>query len=142
MIFMALTKKQLEAIGDLFENGGDESKVLEKHKIPLSLWLKWQANRDFTNEISRRMQAFAMQGQILLAKYRPHAIAQLVQLCNHENNEVSRKACADMLNFVLNGQKPAEASPDEKPLKIKPQTASKLLAVLAQDAEIDNSRFD
>jgi hypothetical protein len=134
---MALTKKQFEAISDLFETGGDESKVLEKHKIQLSLWLKWQRNKDFTDEISRRMRSLDTQGQILIAKYRPLAIAHLISLCSNENSETSRKACLDMVNFVLNGQKPGDAGSggDEKLLKIKPETASKLLAVLAEDAE-------
>jgi len=133
---MALTKKQFEAISDLFETGGDESKVLEKHKIQLSVWLKWQRNKDFTDEISRRMRSLDTQGQILIVKYRPLAIAHLISLCSNENSETSRKACLDMLNLMINGLKSAESPPsDEKLLKIKPETASKLLAVLAEDAE-------
>ena len=113
---MALTRKQFLAINDLFEAGGDEAAVLEKHKIKLAVWLKWQKDKDFNDEIARRMAALEMQGQILIAKYRPHAIAQLVQLCNSENNETSRKACIDMLNFVLLNKKPAEAEQEQSKL--------------------------
>jgi hypothetical protein len=132
---MALTRKQFLAINDLFDAGGDEAAVLEKHKIKLSLWLKWQKDKNFGDEISRRMAALERQGQILIAKYRPVAIAQLVQLCNNENNETSRKACIDMLNFVVNGQKPEQA--EQEQTKLSPQTASKLLAALAEGAETE-----
>jgi hypothetical protein len=85
------------------------------------------------------MKALELQEQILLAKYRPHAITQLVVLCNNANNEVSRKACLDMLNCVISRQKSAEQALPTLP-ELKPETASRLLAVLAE--ERDTNRYE
>ena len=54
---MSLTKKQLEIIDDLFESGGDETAVLQKHNIPRKLWAKWLADKDFADEIADRLES-------------------------------------------------------------------------------------
>jgi hypothetical protein len=48
---MSLTKKQLEVIDDLFDTGGDETAVLQKHNISHKLWQKWLSCKDFSDGI-------------------------------------------------------------------------------------------
>ncbi|MCX5633416.1 MAG: hypothetical protein NTW93_07070 [Phycisphaerae bacterium] len=87
---MSLTKKQLEIIDDLFESGGDETSVLQKHNIPRKVWAKWLADKDFADEIAARVEASKRQSRIILSKYLSVAAVKLVQLCNSENQETSR----------------------------------------------------
>lgn len=128
-----LTKKQLTVIDELFETGGDESAVRQKHKIPQKLWSKWRADKDFTDEIASRMDAAKRHSQIILSKYVPFAAAKLVQLCESENQETSRKAVLDILN--LQNASPVALAPGsvESLPSLDPHLASKLLAALAQE---------
>ncbi|MGB8225581.1 MAG: hypothetical protein WCE45_01755, partial [Sedimentisphaerales bacterium] len=95
---MSLTKKQLEIIDDLFESGGDETAILQKHSIPRKVWAKWFADKDFTDEIAARIESSKRQSRIILAKYVPFAATKLVQLCDSESQETSRKACIDIIS--------------------------------------------
>jgi hypothetical protein len=126
----ALTKKQLTAIDDLFEAGGDESAVRQKHKIPQKLWSKWLADKDFADEIVARMESSKRHSQIILSKYVPFAAAKLVQLCESQNQETSRKAVLDILNLQA-GRKAQDTLQPELP-SLDPTMASKLLAALAE----------
>jgi hypothetical protein len=61
------------------------------------------------------------------------AAAKLVQLTESENQETSRKACLDVINYL---RQKAEPVPDDQPEAEKlpdlpPELASRLLAVLA-----------
>src|SRR4030042_3317944 len=127
----ALTKKQLTVIDDLFETGGDESAIRQKHKIPQKLWSKWLADKDFADEIAAQMESSKRHSQIILSKYVPFAAAKLVQLCESENQETSRKAVLDILN-LHNGRKTQDTLQPELPT-LDAQTASKLLAALAEE---------
>jgi hypothetical protein len=127
---MSLSKKQLIALDEFFESGGDESSVLEKHKIKLALWLQWHKSERFAKEFYRRIEALKLQSDILIAKYRPYAISQLLAQCKSENNETARKACVDLLNFVLQDKKPA--ADDVSTPVLDDETASKMLALLAE----------
>jgi hypothetical protein len=128
---MSLTKEQLQIIDDLFESGGDESAVLQKHKIPRKLWSDWLSDKDFADEIAARTDASKRHSQIILSKYAPFAAAKLVQLCESENQETSRKAVLDILNLQA-GRKTQDLPQPELP-SLDAQTASKLLAALAEE---------
>jgi hypothetical protein len=131
---MALTEKQLKAIDDLFESGGDEAGVLQKHNISRKLWQKWLADESFSKAISERIESAKRQSQIILSKYIPLATARLVQLCDSENQETSRKAALDILSLQT-GQlsKTDDAPTPESAPTIDPATASKILAALAEE---------
>jgi hypothetical protein len=128
---MSLTKEQLQIIDELFESSGDESTVLQKHNITFSDWQQKLADKDFADEIAARMESPKRQGQIILSKYVPFAAAKLVQLCESENQETSRKAVLDILNLQagLKTQNPVLPEPPS----LDPVTASKILAVLAEN---------
>lgn len=128
---MSLTKEQLQIIDELFESGGDESTVLQKHNISFKTWQQQLADKDFADEFAARMESSKRQGQIILSKYVPFAAAKLVQLCESENQETSRKAVLDILNLQT-GPKNNEPVLPEIPA-LDPATASKLLAALAEE---------
>ncbi|MDD5134934.1 MAG: hypothetical protein PHP01_05940 [Phycisphaerae bacterium] len=134
---MSLTKKQSQAIDDLFESGGDEAAVLTKHNIRRKDWQKWQGDNDFKNEITARLESAKRRSRIILAKYLPVAAAKLVHLCGSDKEETARRACLDILE--LRNKIAAEANADENEdaqesaEQIDPATASKLLAALADE---------
>lgn len=128
-----LTAKQIEIIDDLFESGGDETAVLQKHNIPRKLWAKWLADKDFADEIAGRLEMSKRQSRIILSKYLSVAAVKLVQLCNSENQETSRKACLDIISLQT-GQVPKTddtGQSAEPSTTLDPATASKILEVLA-----------
>jgi hypothetical protein len=129
---MALTEKQIKVIEDLFESGGDEAGVLQKHKISHKLWQKWLADKNFSDGITSRFESAKRASQILLAKYIPLAAAKLVQLCDSKNQETSRKACLDILTLRPGGRETPDSEQQELIPAIEPGTASKILAVLAE----------
>jgi hypothetical protein len=134
---MSLTKKQLQAIDDLFESGGDEAAVLQKHNISREDWQKWQSDKDFNDAIAARLESAKIQSRIILAKYLPVAAAKLVQLCGSDKEETARRACLDVLGMRKAIAAEANADEDEEtqenPETLDAATASKILAALADD---------
>jgi hypothetical protein len=128
---MLLSKKQLMALDEFFESGGDESSVLKKHNITMALWLKWNNSVPFVKEICRRIEMLKLQSDILISKYKPYAISQLLAQCKSENNETARKACVDLMGFVLNGKMPEPVEDTPTPV-LDNETASKMLELLAE----------
>jgi hypothetical protein len=132
---MALTKKQLKIIDEWFKNGGDEIEISMKYGISYKQWVKWLGNKYFSDEVAGRLELAKRRSQILLARYIPLAAAKLVQLCNSENNETSRKACLDILALETGLKQVSDTLKSEAPEPaptIDPATASKLLAALAE----------
>ena len=129
-----LTAKQLEIIDDLFDSGGDETATLQKHNIERKVFQDWLAEKDFADEIAGRLEASKRQSRIILSKYLSVAAVKLVQLCDSENQETSRKACLDILGLQHDQLSKADADqPAESLPPLDPATASKILAVLAED---------
>jgi hypothetical protein len=133
-----LTAKQLQAIDDLFESGGDEAAVLTKHNIKRKDWQRWQSDKDFNDAITARLESAKQQSRIILAKYLPVAAAKLVHLCGSDKEETARRACLDILT-LHKGQSPQDDNSDEladaqqTAEQIDSATASKLLAALAEN---------
>jgi hypothetical protein len=133
---MALTKKQLEIIDELFKNGGDETEISMKYGISYKQWVKWLGNKHFSEEVAGRIELAKCRSQILMAKYIPLAAAKLVQLCNSENNETGRRACLDILALETGPKQVSDTSTNQSPepaANIDAATASKLLAALAEE---------
>lgn len=141
-----LNKKQLKMIDDLIGFDGSEDAVLEKHKISKIEWYKLLKKAEFSAEIERRIKALERQVKIISAKSLPYAVAKLIQLCSSESDEIARKAVLDILGLRLEFKKNdysaesalSETSPNGGPEpteKISPETAARLLAVLAEDAK-------
>jgi hypothetical protein len=134
-----LTRKQLAVIEDLFAAELDEQQIFEKHRINKRVYDKWLADENFADEFDRRVKSAHRRGELIIARFANVAAAKLVELTNSESQETSRKACLDVINYLRqkveprpdpDGQPEAEKLPD-----LPPETASRLLAALAQDKE-------
>ncbi|MGD0597691.1 MAG: hypothetical protein ABSA64_09270 [Sedimentisphaerales bacterium] len=128
-----ITKKQRDVIDDLFAGELEEQQVFEKHRINKRLYDKWLTEENFAGEFDRRIKSAHRHGELIIARFANVAAAKLVQLTESENQETSRKACLDVINYL---RQKAEPVPDDQPEAEKlpdlpPELASRLLAVLA-----------
>ncbi|MGD0551854.1 MAG: hypothetical protein ABSB25_04300 [Sedimentisphaerales bacterium] len=136
-----LTKKQRDVIDDLFSGELDEQQIFEKHRINKRVYDKWLAEDNFADEFDRRIKSAHRRGELIIARFANVAAAKLVQLTESENQETSRKACLDVINYL---RQKAEPSPDGQPEAEKlpdlpPEVASRLLAALAQSKASANT---
>lgn len=128
-----LTRKQFAVIDDLFSGELDEQQVFEKHRINKRVYDKWLTEENFAGEFDRRIKSAHRRGELIIARFANVAAAKLVQLTESENQETSRKACLDVINYL---RQKAEPVPDDQPEAEKlsdlpPELASRLLAALA-----------
>jgi len=134
-----LSQRQLDVIDDLFAGELDEQAVLEKYRVTPRLYEKWQADDAFIEQFERRIAAAYRRSAALLARCAPIAAAKLVQLTQCEKEEIARKACLDIISMQMPlsaPPRPKAADPDvpEQSSLISPQTASKILALLAEES--------
>jgi len=136
-----VSKKQLAVIDELFSGELDEQAVLDKYNVGRPLYYRWLADDVFAEQFDRRIAAAYRQSAALIARYATLAAAKLVQLTESSNPETARKACLDIITLdsrrsMLDTRgKPADEKPDEHHLQtLSPETASKILEVLAQEA--------
>jgi hypothetical protein len=130
-----ITKKQLDVIEDLFAGELNEQQVFEKHKINKRVYDKWLTEENFAGEFDRRLKSAHRQSELIIARYATLAAAKLVQLTESENQETSRKACLDVINYL---RQKAEPNSDDQPEAEKlpdlpPELASRLLSALAAE---------
>jgi len=132
-----LSKKQRAVLNDLFSDHFDTQTVLETHGINRSLYNRWLGNEAFTAELSRRIGLAHLQSELLIARYASLAAAKLVQLTESDKAETARKACLDIITLPskMTQEKgrsaPSQAEPASPPVQLSEQTASRLLAALA-----------
>ena len=129
-----LTARQLAVIEDLFAGELDEQQVFEKHRINKRVYDKWLTEENFAGEFDRRIKSAHRQGELIIARFANVAAVKLVALTESANPETARKACLDVINYL---RQKAQADSDEQPEAEKlpdlpPETASRLLAALAQ----------
>ena len=133
-VYMPLSKKQFLAVNELFEQNGDEKKVLEKFNISVQHWLKWNSEPEFLNEIARKINNQELRTKIIVAKFKPLILSKLIKLSEDESSETSRKSCKDFLEIVFPKEELMPVA--ENPVaaeKFTPETQSKLLELLAND---------
>ena len=138
-----LTKKQRDVIDDLFAGELEEQQIFEKHRINKRVYDKWLAEENFADEFDRRVKSAHRRGELIIARFANVAAAKLVQLTESENQETSRKACLDVINYL---RQKAEPSPDpdgqpeaEKLPDLPPELASRLLAAMAESKASANT---
>ncbi len=136
-----LTKKQREVIDDLFTAELEEQQIFEKHRINKRVYDKWLAEDNFADEFDRRVKSAHRRGELIIARFANVAAAKLVQLTESENQETSRKACLDVINYL---RQKAEPNPEEQPEAEKlpdlpPELASRLLAAMAESKASANT---
>jgi len=132
-----LNKKQLALLNDLFEGGLDEQELLEKHKININTYHNWLAMPCFIAEFDRRIDWLNRKSQALIAKYASLAAAKLIGLTESDKQETARKACLDIISLPKLNQNqtanPQENNNSQAPPTLSTQTATKLLAALANE---------
>jgi hypothetical protein len=132
-----LTKKQLAVLDELFLGELNEQQVLDKYNVNRSRYYKWLTDEVFAEQFDRRIAASYRQSAALLARYATLAAAKLVQLTESENQETARKACLDIISMQGKTSDPrpkTEDSGSANPVSpLSPETASKILEVLAQE---------
>ena len=128
-----LTKRQLKFIDELFKSGGDEASACARNNISAAVYRQWLNQKAFTDELVFRSDSAKRASKILLTQYLMVAAAKLVELTGSDKEETARRACLDILSLNNDEVAADEEMPTEAPLpKISPQTASKLLKVLAE----------
>jgi hypothetical protein len=134
-----LTKRQRAVIEDLFLGEMDEKHVLEKHQVSRSVYDRWLADERFTAAFEERIARAYRQSRVILAQYATVAATRLIQLTQCKKEETVRKACLDILTQhspvsrdAASSDRPAEDTKTQTDLS--PETASRLLAALAQDS--------
>ena len=135
-----LSKRQLAVLDELFSGELSEQAVLEKHKVSKNLYNRWLADEAFTDEFNRRIAWLNRQGELIIARYSSVAAAKLVQLTESDSAETARKACLDIISLPKLSAKraepfdPAQDKADAaRAEELSPQTASRLLAALAEE---------
>ena len=133
-----LTKRQLAVLDALFTDESEEQTVLKKHHVPSVLYERWLADERFTRQFEQRIAGGYRQSRIILARKAPEAARKLTQLSQKGEGETTRKACLDIISLQhpAGRKAPSNVSPaPEAPAPaadLSPETASRLLAVLAQ----------
>lgn len=136
-----LSKRQLAVIDDIFDGGLEEPEILKKHKLSRRLYDKWLADGAFNGHCDRRMAWEHRRSKLTLARNARSAASRLVHLTGSTTPETARKACLDIISMRPADQRaedavPGDAAADnnaESPPELSPETAGRLLAVLAQE---------
>ena len=148
-----LTKRQLAVIDDMLDGELDEQSVLANHKVSRSTYDRWLADDSFAEQFSRRIASAYRQSELIIARYAPLAAAKLVQLTESDGQETARKACLDVISFPRLAPQSFDHAQDrapraldrfiagsgpgaEGPPELSEQTASRLLAALAEEQSL------
>jgi len=141
-----VSKKQLAVIDELFSGELDEQAVLDKYGVSRTVYYRWLADESFAEQFDRHIAAAYRQSAALLARYATLAAAKLVQLTESSSPETARKACLDIISMPNLSSSKAEKSIDNRQSQIEnqpslsPETASKILAVLAKESNDENQQ--
>ena len=131
-----LSKRQMAVIDDLFDAADDEAEVLAKHHVSGYLYRRWLANETFCDELNFRIESAKRQSRHIIARYAPMAAAKLIELVASDKEETCRKACLEIIALQAGQQSPtmeSAAKAEEDMPKLSAETASRLLAALAQE---------
>ena len=113
----------------------DEQAILDKHKIKRNTFNRWLADENFEAELVRRIKTARLMSDVLIAKYSVVAAAKLVGLTESEKEETARKACLDIISLP-NSKLPEQPDSEEtETVTLSDETASKILAVLAEEKD-------
>jgi len=128
-----LSARQIAVIDELFASETSEQDVLAKCRVSHKLYGRWLTDEIFAAELDRRMAEAYKRSALLIARHAPKAADRLLELAKCEKEETARKACLDIITAPGGNQAntAAETSPTDEP-KLSPETAGKLLAVLAE----------
>ena len=136
-----LSAKQFAVIEDLFEGELKEREILKKHNLSRKLYEKWLVDESFNDQLDRRAEWEYRHSELMLARKAREAVSNLVALTKSKQQETARKACVDLITISANRASGTNPPPDENPVPppesppLSPETAGKLLAVLAEQQQ-------
>ncbi len=131
----SLSEKQIAIIDDMFACELDEQAILDKYNLSRREFNRWLADENFRAELFRRMEIARLLSEVLLAKFAVTAAAKLVQLTECDKEETARKACLDIITLPYLAAQKTEPPAEEEPMEISDETASRMLAILAEDKQ-------
>jgi len=134
-----LTKRQRAVLDDLFVGELDEQKALDKHRVSRTVYHRWLADERFAAALEQRIVHSYRQSRVILARGAAKAADNLVELAGSGKGETARKACLDIIALHSPGSDDDKQAPTAKPKpdpstpQLSPETASRLLAALAEE---------
>lgn len=128
-----VSKRQADLIADLFEGRHDEIEALKKHNISKNIYRKWLTEKVYVDELRFQVESARRQSEMIIARYAPVAAAKLVELTRSEKDEISRKACLDIIAHPMKTNTPEEKN-EIVSENISPEVAGRLLAALAKES--------
>jgi len=139
-----LTKRQKGVLEDLFSGRFNEPEILEKWKVRRRTYHKWYGQEFFAAEFKRLVNIAQHECELIFARYAADVAAKLVSLTAAEKEEIASKACMYVINYPernLKNHVESKKSPETEPLPdLPPEVASRLLAALADEKRILDSR--
>ncbi len=141
-----LNPRQLAVIEDLFAGESDEIAVLKQHNVSRTLYNQWLADPAFTEQFDLLVAGAYRRSAFQIARNAKEAADELLKLARSDKGETARKACLDIINMHPSirladssaASTGKQTSPSE-PSKLSPETAGKLLAVLAEENPMNKS---
>ena len=135
-----LSSRRLTLVEDLSAGDLDEQQVLDRHDVGRQIYYRWLGDRQFVEEVNQRVAGAYRRRSSPIARNARWAAATLVRLANSETPETARKACLDIITMKPStGLAGHPAAPDDKVeglSPICPQTASRMLALLAEEKDV------
>jgi len=134
-----LTKKQMFVIKKLFDENILDLSFLAEEKISRETYLSWWlTDENWQEEFQIRLLAARKFWEVTLVKFCTVAVTTLVGLLNTEKPDVTRRVCIDILNYAAEHTPNAleHAEEEQKEQKMRPETAGKILDVLAKDCKV------
>lgn len=135
-----LTKRQRAVIEDLFADQANEREVLDKHNVSAALYDRWLGDERFREYVEERIARAYRQARLILARNAPQAAQKLIELTGCRKEDLARRACLDIITPpAASGPKetPPPAAANDPTADLPPETATRLLAALANTGDED-----
>ncbi len=127
-----INKKQRDFLIEILDKRIAVETAMERLDIGAELLCQWFSSSAFLAELAKRIEFITKRSEMLISQHRLTAVEKLVLLTNCDKEETARKACLDIIELT------ADAEKDEKDAdmpQISPETAAKLLEILANASE-------
>lgn len=133
-----LGKRGLAVLEDFLNCEVDEEKIRVKHRISRRKFRELVSSRFFQAEVDRRVEWLKRRSEILVARCQWTAATKLAEAMKSLAGEKAWKGCLDIIRLSGGGVRKIEASgkverADQPQTVLEPQTASKILSVLAKE---------
>jgi len=137
-----LRKQQYVLIEELVNGELDEAEALKKYGVRRSTFEKWLGDRLFVDELGRQVDGLKRRSELIVARRKSMAAVRLAELTASDKPETARKACLDIMrldeasDFGSVQVEAKDSDEDARYEDLSAETASRLLAVLAEDGGV------